>query len=878
MASRSVSPLPVLVAAVIRLLTDHPRSIEELADGLVGEGLRLGPEAVEYVEDLFDEADELHQVVALVNDERLFWPPALLSGAVFTHVVTEPEVVHDLLLPTPDLLPLRLLLSLAGDAVPVAGGSELRTAMAGFDDELLALRGVPVGLVDDEAWLLTPGWFTGADIAAGDTVVVEVVVGVVRISRCEVATFEELRAARVRNLVHDLALGAEPAGAHEIDVLVASAIDAEPTSFTEPMPPLGELLEQRGFTIQGDYLCPPGVDLRAQRGAARVQRIIEVHRLDRDGAETVVVLTDLVDTTRALQDTLSGDAGGVSHALVEALIGADATDEPRTPGAARPSGRPTVRTALDRLARPEVTEVAAVEVLGLRIVDAPALELTAELLEPMVSRQARPAVRWLRAKAQERAGRVLDAEASLEAAYSLDPQWAHVLQDLARFASDRGDVERGISLLHRAGVDADDRLLRLLEDNRPPDRSDLGRNDPCWCGSGRRYKACHRGRERLDLPARASWLYNKAWMHLVDGPGRNLLLDVAQTWAGDRDERRLVTAAGEDVVIDLTLFEGGVFADFVAARGMLLPDDERLLAEQWLLVQRSVHEIESVRRDRGFTARDIRTGDRHEVSERLASRQMKVGDLLLMRLVPDGRDTVIFGGIESVDLARRDFLVSLLDSHPDPVTLVEFIAAMHAPPTMLNADGGELVICEARLRLPDPDAVAAWLDVRLVRVDDDVTTRTWHERVDTPGGPSIRASATLSGDELVLFTMSEERFDALLDALREARPEVEILEQERRTTDDLTESGTLGSGAGSMIDPREADPELAAALADYVRGYEQRWLDESIPALGGVTPREAAADPTRRDDLVRLLDSFPDDHGDPGQMSATRLRANLGLA
>jgi len=876
MASRSVSPLPVLVAAVIRLLVERPRSVEELAEGLLVEGLRLGPDPVEYVEDLFDEADELHTVVSLVGDERLFWPPALLSGAVFTHVVTEPEVVHDLLLATPDLLPLGLLMSLDRDAVPVADGSGLHTAMAGLDDDLLARRGVPVGVVDDDAWLLAPGWFSGAGIAAGDTVVVDVVEGVVRISRAGAASFDELRAARIRALVHDLALDTDAAGAHEIDVLVASAIAADATSFAEPLPPLGELLEHGGFTIQGDYLCPPGVDLRAQRSAARVQRIVAVHGLAEDEAEAVIVLADLVSKTRALQDALLG-GGGVPDGLVDALIGVVTSDRPGPVAPARTSGRPTVRSALDRLAVPEVAEAAAVEVLGLRVVDAAALELTAELLEPMVSRQARPAVRWLRAKAQERAGRVLDAEVSLEAAYSLDPHWVPVLQDLARFASDRGDVERGLSLLHRAGVDADDRLQGLLEDNRPLDRSDLGRNDPCWCGSGRRYKACHRGRERLDLPARANWLYNKAWMHLVDGPGRNLLLDVAQTWAGDRDQRRLVEAFGEDTVIDLTLFEGGVFADFLATRGVLLPDDERLLAEQWLLVQRSVHEVESVRRDRGFTARDIRTGDRYEVSERLATRLMKVGDLLLMRLVPDGRDTVIFGGIEAVDLARRDSLVALLDSEPDPVTLAEFIAAMHAPPTMLNADGGELVICEARLRLPNPDAVAAWLDGRLVR-DDDVTTMTWHERVDSAGGSSIRASVTLEGDELVLFTMSEQRFDALLVALLAARPEVEILEQQRRATDDLAESGSHTSGAGSMIDPRDADPELAAALQDYVRGYEQRWLDESIPALGGVTPREAAADPTRRDDLVRLLDSFPDDDGDPGQMSATRLRADLGLA
>jgi hypothetical protein len=41
-----------------------------------------------------------------------------------------------------------------------------------------------------------------------------------------------------------------------------------------------------------------------------------------------------------------------------------------------------------------------------------------------------------------------------------------------------------------------------------------------------------------------------------------------------------------------------------------------------------------------------------------------------------------------------------------------------------------------------------------------------------------------------------------------------------------------------------------------VQQQELRWLDESIPALQGLTPREAAADPTRREDLVALLRDF----------------------
>jgi hypothetical protein len=71
---------------------------------------------------------------------------------------------------------------------------------------------------------------------------------------------------------------------------------------------------------------------------------------------------------------------------------------------------------------------------------------------------------------------------------------------------------------------------------------------------------------------------------------------------------------------------------------------------------------------------------------------------------------------------------------------------------------------------------------------------------------------------------------------------------------------------------------MRAALAEYVADYERRWLDESIPALGGRTPRDAAGDPIGRKELARLLASFPVPEPDQiGAMNPDRLRAALGL-
>jgi hypothetical protein len=99
---------------------------------------------------------------------------------------------------------------------------------------------------------------------------------------------------------------------------------------------------------------------------------------------------------------------------------------------------------------------------------------------------------------------------------------------LARYASDRGDAQRGLLLLRRAGAPREDELVQLLENFQPAPRPGLGRKEPCWCGSGRKYKVCHMHREQLPLAERAAWLYQKAGADLVDGPSGPLLIQTAQ--------------------------------------------------------------------------------------------------------------------------------------------------------------------------------------------------------------------------------------------------------------------------------------------------------------------------------------------------------------
>lgn len=200
----------------------------------------------------------------------------------------------------------------------------------------------------------------------------------------------------------------------------------------------------------------------------------------------------------------------------------------------------------------------------------------------------------------------------------------------------------------------------------------------------------------MPLEERAAWLYQKATTDVMDGEFGSLALACAREQAAYADSPEALERAlyGDPLTFDVVLFEGGAFEEFLALRGHLLPDDERTLAEQWLLVERSVHEVVAVRPGEGMTMRDVRTGDVHEVRERSASSMVRVGEVLYGRVVPAGDTMQIFGGLEPLSLVERDQLVAILDDEPDPIELVAVLSRRFAPPVLNNTEGEPMLLCD----------------------------------------------------------------------------------------------------------------------------------------------------------------------------------------
>ncbi|WP_234825571.1 YecA family protein [Mycolicibacter senuensis] len=643
------------VPALAAILTERGALAVEDIELRLREAGVTDPDAV--IEELLD---EYSCPARPLPDDRWVWLPALLAGRVFTHRLTAEELGHDVLAVSPDLDPISELCN-DDDYAELADGSPLAVVLPGYDDELLEERGIPLELIAESgALLLKPGTLAGLGLAAGDLLGLRLTAGGIALEPVTATT--------------DTTLGDRLAALLDADepsyfaAVVWAVCTADPALFTTPLAPLGEVADEHGLAHSGDWLAPTGFDFERWRFERKCARLADRYGLDDDDA---FALTTLVEIHAQLAQVLDI---AMDHPNDEAAVEAPAETEPVDGQYADVLGELGAALANPVLALSFMEEATREGRAG-----AAALGMFAESLESKVPRSARVATRWLQGMACEGLGDVAGCERELLAAESLDPDWPLPLLTLARIASDRGDAEAGLGLLHRAGVGSDYPLVRLLEQHRVQPRTDVGRNEPCWCGSGRKYKKCHLGREQLSLPERVGWLYAKAHQQLLGGEWAELLMLAGYERIRHVEDEidDLVAAAKTDpLAIDTMLFEGGAFAEFLELRGALLPDDERQLAGQWLEVPRAVFEVEQVRPGHSVTVRDVRTGEVFEVTTR--SRALEPGQLICSRALPTGEGFAFFGGIDPVEPAERDELLALLDTDPDPVELVEFLSRRFA--------------------------------------------------------------------------------------------------------------------------------------------------------------------------------------------------------
>lgn len=803
-------------------LADGPLSVEELARRAVEAGLvpagvddeDMEPE--DHIDAIIERSDGYWTIDnrpddGLVVSVRTF----IETGMTFTHRVTAAELDAEALDELPDLSV--VLWESGRDGLPLDDGS----GSIGTNYEEMSNPRIAGPL----------GWIEA--VHPGDIVVLtrtDRVVSVEVIDEDDVGDgLAEMEA------LTEAASGwiGDGRGSEELPV-VMEAMARNPALFRSPVPPLGELLSAIGLERRGIEWgwAAEEWQTRQERSTGDDHRIRQLYGFDPccDRAYDRVA-----DAFRSFSRNQEVDGRALADHLGHgAVIAAFVHSRAQTPTYLARFATALVETTSGRHRAPALT------LLGLAL---------------------------LRGLDPERAYQ------SLDAAVRADADFPAAAGALALLELDRGNLSRAHTLAVRDGIDPG--LIEWIAKEKARQsalRPTAGRNDPCPCGSGKKFKRCCADGGPLTLDQRVPFVLQRMAHHVAGPDGHETRFGLALSAAGHRED--LVEAVRQFLhdpfLVDVAVHEGGLGEEYVDQRGRLLAADEVGLLEQVLDEPRRLWEITGVVEGESLTLRDVGSGDELTVSEHSGSEGREVGELLLARAIVVDDEAMLFGVPLLVPLRERDRVLRLLDDWVDADSLASWFGSLFLPPRMANREGEELVlrrtVCELR---DDPGEVIASLDATFERQDD---APVWHEMFTIDAiDRVVRGVLRLDGLLLTVESNSEERQERLLQTL-DGLFDYTVIEDRELDEFDLDD---LDPNAAPM-DPEDMPDEIRELADQKMREYEQRWVDEPIPALGGLTPRQALDDPTRREDLHALLREMrADTPRDALGMSAERIEALL---
>ncbi len=465
-----------------------------------------------------------------------------LRATTLTHRLTASEIDRGALDLVPDLIgvspqrPFRL-----------ADGTELTTATSDTDDRAAETGSAlgPPGWLDAYApgTLLAfryDGEVAHLDVAPDVASDVSDAAAVARAVAALTAAYEALPTTPIPDVQH----------------VVVDAIGNAPDAFATALPPVADLLAAAGLRVRLIWVgpadrswTPPPEQLR---NAKARELLAEADRCCQQAGKRAV---------DAWNAWLEVEAEGL---------------------APRPEAEPSARLAADIGHGVVAGVLAELATSGRTVLTKIRMGRWAEAAAAAHGGAPLAGIEFLRAVADDAAGDALAAEARLRAALGIDPQHTACLLFLADLAAERGDALELITLANRAGRVPNDAALGQLAPFLTI--HPVGRNEPCPCGSGRKYKVCCSGRTlRRPLPLRARWMLERAGEYAARrdvGMGRRIraMFDPMSDFGTSEVPMSEQSAT---LARDQLLFDDGLRA-YLDVRGPLLPDDELACARGWL--------------------------------------------------------------------------------------------------------------------------------------------------------------------------------------------------------------------------------------------------------------------------------------------------------
>lgn len=520
-------------------------------------------------------------------------------------------------------------------------------------------------------------------------------------------------------------------------------------------------------------------------------------------------------------------------------------------------------------------------------------------------------------------------------------------QAVVEFSNKKGKLVEMAELARRTFDDSmdgyaklGDVLRRALVKAPPAPTPKVGRNEPCPCGSGKKYKRCCASAPQ-DLMERAARGVRRI-QHEVEPKVYRFL----HSLTGEDDLRRFrprFACGDEDVeregVEDALFFPWLLYdwapetddADgrsgarlYLERHGERLTPDERDFLSRTCATPTGFHEVLEVEPGRRLRLRDVILEAEHEVYERAASQTLVVGDVVYGRVVPyDGIALLIGMGEVALTPEQKIVVINIRTrlwkeaGPPAPATLKAVEGKLREAylrlrgqrknrdlPELTNTDGEPIELhtirCDIESAQEAFDALAT-LAVGMSReelleeaqLDESGNVSEielpWFSRkkgTSTTDGRTVLGHIRIEGNRLTADVNSAGRSRRLLKSLRKrlgnsmrnltvAIKSVDEAREDFERRRDTPEGRKEEEEAAAFRNR----PETRQAMRELRTAQWEAWLDTEIPALDGMTPRDAVRDAVGREKVEALLMQFERRVGEDEEdgYDFGRLRRVLGL-
>ncbi len=473
--------------------------------------------------------------------------------------------------------------------------------------------------------------------------------------------------------------------------------------------------------------------------------------------------------------------------------------------------------------------------------------------------------------------------------------------------------------------------------------SKIGRNDPCPCGSGKKYKKCCLLKQR-DFSEEYIWklaqeadekFFTEIIRFAIIKFGPEIFDFAWQDFTEFREDEfieeenphnqlffpwLLYSWLPVDFYPQMHDLKNNTIAELFLKKNILnLSDFERDFIRSIKTNPFSFYEVMEIEYDQSIVLKDFFTGKVEKVIEHKVTHHAKITDIIYCRVIQIHNVNLILGcstiaipareKIRLLDLKtdilghRKKITKSLLLEWSDDIRLeyMNVFEALTSPPIFVNKTGDPLSFNDIKFEISNPSKI--W--ELLKHLDNPFTEEEFLEEAEFDSNgklhkiefnwlspkkrneltPSIYAHIQIEENELVISVNSNKRANYAKKKIKS------LLGKNAKYKMTVTKSFEAAmkeqsDGPGVHHDPKmqeiEESLEFQNFMDQYLENHWENWINDKVPALGNITPKEAMKKESTKRKLILLLEEFErnDEHVDPiiKQLKYINLvRRELGL-